>query len=143
MARKTETLPEDTRPAWLQLLDLETTRQDYQPARRTTGRPSGRPRNPFPRKAVNITLTDDELKMVDGLVDKLGGNIQGIKRGTLIGFMAYLLNEQIKEKDLSQVKLFSDLAALLDQHPQPKPKARRRKAPGLDGQPQSESQEDL
>jgi hypothetical protein len=143
VARKTQTPPEDTRPAWLQLLDLETTRQDYQPARRTTGRPSGRPRNPFPRKAVNITLTDDELKMVDGLVEKLGDNIQGIKRGTLIGFMAYLLNEQLKEKDLSQVKLFSDLAALLDQHPQPKPRARRLKAPEPDVQQQTQSQNDV
>ena len=127
MARKSSTSPQnDTRPAWLQLLDLETSKAPYQPARRTTGRPAGRPRNPFPRKAVNITLTDDELKMLDGLVETLGTRIQGLKRGPLIGFMAYLLDEQIKGKDLSQVSLFSDLAELLES-PAQKPKTRRTK----------------
>ena len=126
MVKKTSKPPEDTRPAWLQLLDLESSKQPYQSARRSTGRQPGRPRNPFPRKAVNITLTDDEVKMLDGLVELLGANIQGIKRGTLVGFMTYLLDEQLKGKDLAQVKLFSDLADLLAQ--QTKGKTRKLKS---------------
>ena len=64
--------------------------------------------------------------MLDGLVETLGTRIQGLKRGPLIGFMAYLLDEQIKGKDLSQVSLFSDLAELLES-PAQKPKTRRTK----------------
>ena len=64
--------------------------------------------------------------MLDGLVELLGANIQGIKRGTLVGFMTYLLDEQLKGKDLAQVKLFSDLADLLAQ--QTKGKTRKLKS---------------
>ena len=123
MAKKINTPASKEPPAvktdlypWLRLLDL-----DIQRAERTTApRGKGRPRNPFPRQAVHITLTAEELAALDALVDMLSGGMKaGVHRGNLIAFMAYRLLDQLKKKDsvvhLSQVNSFTSLATLLDE----------------------------
>jgi hypothetical protein len=101
---------------WLRLLDL-----DIQRAERTSApRGKGRPRNPFPRQAVHVTLTSEELAALDAVVEKLSlGMKAGVHRGNLIAFMAYRLLDQLQKKgsaaQLDKVSSFTTLASLLDE----------------------------
>ena len=86
-SKDTPSIKSDQYP-WLRLLDL-----DIQRAERTSApRGKGRPRNPFPRQAVHVTLTSEELAALDRVVELLSqGLTAGVHRGNLIAFMAYRL----------------------------------------------------
>ena len=100
---------------WLRLLELEL-RQEPKPAARS--RP-GRPRNPFPRKRVRTSLTDDELAVLDELVDFLSEHMaRPLHRGHLIAFMAFRLRNQLQREGGLQldpdIHSFMELAKYLD-----------------------------
>lgn len=102
---------------WLRLLDLDFQRGE----RPSVKRGRGRPRNPFPREAVHITLTSDELATLDALVELLSKTMKGsVHRGNLIAFMAFRLYDQLtraaEATSLEQVENFTRLAAFLDQN---------------------------
>jgi hypothetical protein len=102
---------------WLRLLDLDFQRSERQGAPR--GR--GRPRNPFPRQAVHVTLTSDELAALDAVVDLLAKTMAGsVHRGNLIAFMTFRLYDQLTHTPDGNppegVDTFTRLAAFLDAH---------------------------
>ncbi len=101
---------------WLRLLEMEQERPDLHPAGEQTrpARPRGRPRNTFPRKRVNITLTDDELQVLDGLVGTLSARIPVLHRGNLIALLVFYLKESMEGADPEQIKTFTDIVRLLD-----------------------------
>jgi hypothetical protein len=114
-AREASSIKTDLYP-WLRLLDLDIQRSE----RPTAPRGKGRPRNPFPRQAVHITLTNEELAALDALVEMVSEGMQaGVHRGNMIAFMAFRLLEQLKKKEkaaqLQKVKSFTSLASLLDE----------------------------
>jgi hypothetical protein len=79
-------------------------------------RPQGRPRNPFPKKAVHVTLTNNELALLDSLADQLSvGTNTKISRGQIIAFMSHYLRDEFvrMEIDLEQTKSFHELAERL------------------------------
>jgi hypothetical protein len=100
---------------WLRLLELEV-----QPSERPAPRQGrGRPPNPFPRKAIHVTLTDDELGAVDKLAEALGGRIGiHLHRGHVIAFMAFYLKSRLQKGESvdlpPEVHSLSDLAKYLD-----------------------------
>jgi hypothetical protein len=95
---------------WLRLLDL-----DLQKVERGAPRGKGRPRNPFPRKAVHITLTDDELVALDEVVELLSSQMgPGIHRGNVVAFMAFQMRSALQQGDLAQFTSFSELAKVLE-----------------------------
>jgi hypothetical protein len=103
---------------WLRLLDLDIQRVER--TERSAPRGKGRPRNPFPRQAVHITLTKDELAALDLAVEKLSqGMKNGIHRGNLVAFMAYRLLDSLEVPraagSLASVDSFTGLDALLKQ----------------------------
>lgn len=103
---------------WLRLLDLDI--QRIERTERSAPRGKGRPRNPFPRQAVHITLTKDELAALDLVVEKLSvGMKNGVHRGNLVAFMAYRLLDSLQTsaaaKNLAGVDSFTGLDTLLKQ----------------------------
>lgn len=79
-------------------------------------RPQGRPRNPFPKKSAHVTLTNNELTLLDSLVEQLSvGTNTKISRGQIIAFMAYSLRDELVRMgiDLEQTKSFHELAEKL------------------------------
>jgi hypothetical protein len=99
---------------WLRLLDLDIQRAE----RSNAARGRGRPPNPFPRQAVHVTLTREELEALDSIVQTLSGGMKGnIHRGNLIAFMAYRLREQLQKGGaggLEALDTFTHLADFLD-----------------------------
>lgn len=101
---------------WLRLLELEV-----QPQPRPTphvGR--GRPPNPFPRRPVHVTLTEDELSALDGLVRSLSEHFDSrLHRGHIIAFMAFYLRSRLQKGNAislpPEIQSLSDLARYLDQ----------------------------
>lgn len=109
MAKKDNQNPD----TWVRLLDAQGgIREDaIKPPR-----PQGRPRNPFPKQSVHITLTSNELGIVDSISDLLSeGTDTKISRGQIIAFMAYFLRDELArmEIDLTTVKSFRELSEKL------------------------------
>ncbi len=105
-------MTEHTYP-WLRLLDMEAKKRP--PEAHQKGGP-GRPPSSFPRKRVNITLTDDETAALDELTALLGKWMdRPIYRGHLIAFMAFWMRGKLQAGDLPDtIRSFSDLAERLD-----------------------------
>jgi hypothetical protein len=99
-----------TPDTWVRLLDAQGgIRED---AIKPT-RPQGRPRNPFPKQPVHVTLTSFEITVLDTLVEQLSiGTDTKISRGQVIAFMAYFLRDELSrlEIDLAKTKSFRELA---------------------------------
>jgi hypothetical protein len=99
---------------WLRLLDLDIQKTE----RSSAARGRGRPPSPFPRQSVHVTLTNEELAVLDSVVASLSQGMKGnVHRGILIAFMAFRLSDQlqrIQETDLMTIDSFSKLADLLD-----------------------------
>lgn len=98
---------------WVRLLDAQGgIREDAI----NPPRSQGRPRNPFPKKAVHITLTSNELALLDRQADQLSiGTNTKVSRGQIIAFMAHYLRDEFArmEIDLEQTKSFRELAEKL------------------------------
>jgi hypothetical protein len=101
---------------WLRLLELEV-----QPMERPAPkRGKGRPPNPFPRKPVHVTLTEDELAALDEvagiLSERLGGRLH---RGHVIAFLVFYLRSRLDHGQgiglPLRVNSLTDLAKYLDQ----------------------------
>jgi hypothetical protein len=111
------TKDEKTYP-WLRLLELELKQQPRPTKRRRPGRPT----NPFPRKRVRSSLTDDEKAALDELVDLFSERMgRSLHRGHVIAFMTFRLRNQLQgdgglelEDDIDS---FAALARYLDAHP--------------------------
>lgn len=111
---KTEVYP------WLRLLEMEVQPLERSPERAQPGRGRGRPANLFPRKAVHITLTDDELKVLDELASGLSARVGRLHRGHLVAFLVFYLHSRLKANLDGSFNLpasvgsLSDLARYLD-----------------------------
>ncbi len=79
----------------------------------------GRPPNPFPRKAVHVTLTDDELATLDTLSAVLSAGLDSrLHRGHIIAFLSFYLHSRLQKGSSVSlpegVNSLSDLARYLD-----------------------------
>ncbi|MFN2196273.1 MAG: hypothetical protein ACK2UW_09145 [Anaerolineales bacterium] len=101
---------------WLRLLELEV----HPKERATPRRGPGRPPSPFPRKAVHVTLTEDELESLDRLSGELSDHL-GVRlhRGHLIAFMTFYLRSHLEKGDglniPKDITSLTDLALYLDE----------------------------
>lgn len=98
---------------WVRLLDAQGgIREDaIKPPR-----PQGRPRNPFPKQSVHITLTSHEIDLLDKITDQLSeGTRKKVSRGQVIAFMAFFLRDELSQLDidLTVVRSFRELAEKL------------------------------
>jgi hypothetical protein len=110
-----ENLKTDLYP-WLRLLELEV----QPPAHAAPRRGKGRPPNPFPRRPVHVTLTDEELDTLDELARSLSAHFGSrLHRGHVIAFLAFYLRSRLQRGESirlpESVVSFSDLAMYLDQ----------------------------
>jgi hypothetical protein len=109
MSHKETTYP------WLRLLELEFG-EETKPVKRK--RP-GRPRKPFPRKRVRVSLTEDETAALDELLDLLAERMgRPIHRGHLVSFLTFRLRNSLQHGDKillpEDIHSFVDLARYLD-----------------------------
>ena len=100
---------------WLRLLELEL-QEEPKPVKRTG---PGRPKKPFPRKRVRISLTEDEARALDELVQLFAERMgRPIHRGHLISFLLFRLRSRLQQGDKlvlpENVDSFVALARLLD-----------------------------
>jgi len=101
---------------WLRLLELEV----QPPQHPTPQRGRGRPPNPFPRRPIHVTLTDDELDTLDELATSLSAHFGShMHRGHIIAFLSFYLRSRLQKGDTirlpDSVISLSDLAMYLDQ----------------------------
>jgi hypothetical protein len=100
---------------WLRLLELEV-----QPTERPSPRRGpGRPPSPFPRKAVHVTLTEDELASLDKLARELSDHFDvRLHRGHIIAFMTFYMRSHLEEGDSlklpQEIDSLTDLALYMD-----------------------------
>ena len=103
---------------WLRLLELEVQQAEHLLERQPPRRGRGRPRNPFPRKAVHVTLTDEELATLDELSALLSSRLGRLHRGHLIAFLAFYLHSRLDTPGgvslPSEIHSLTDLAQYLD-----------------------------
>lgn len=101
---------------WLRLLELEV-----QPTERPSPRRGpGRPPSPFPRKAVHVTLTEDELASLDTLARELSEHFDvRLHRGHIIAFMTFYMRSHLQEGDKlklpQEIDSLTDLALYMDE----------------------------
>jgi hypothetical protein len=100
---------------WLRLLEMEVQPEE----RPALPRGRGRPANRFPRKAVHVTLTEDELAALDELADLISGGINiHLHRGHVIAFLTFYLRSRLLKGEgiglPEGVNSLSDLARYLD-----------------------------
>lgn len=101
---------------WLRLLELEV-----QPTERPAPRRGpGRPPSPFPRKAVHVTLTEDELASLDKLARELSDHFDvRLHRGHIIAFMTFYMRSHLQEGDKlklpQEIDSLTDLALYMDE----------------------------
>jgi hypothetical protein len=98
---------------WVRLLDAQGgIREDaIKPPR-----PQGRPRNPFPKQSVHITLTAHEIDLLDKITEQLSeGTKTKVSRGQVIAFMAFFLRDELSQLDidLTTIRSFRELAEKL------------------------------
>lgn len=101
---------------WLRLLELEV----QPPQHPTPRRGKGRPPNPFPRRPVHVTLTDEELGALDELAQSLSTHFDShLHRGHIIAFLSFYLRSRLQKGESirlpEEVVSLSDLAMYLDQ----------------------------
>jgi hypothetical protein len=101
---------------WLRLLELEVQPEEHP----TLARGRGRPPNPFPRKAVHVTLTDGELQSLDDLANILSERMGSrLHRGHIIAFLTFYLRSRLQKGDTlslpAGIQSLSDLARYLDE----------------------------
>jgi hypothetical protein len=119
---KKKTKPKIDPYPWYALLDLDTeseTRTAAPPAR-----PKGRPRSKFARKAINMTMTPDQIALLDRIRSALEEGFGAkVSRGSLVAFMTVrmlsaLQNSADEEGNFrlpENTKSFSALAKYLDE----------------------------
>jgi len=100
---------------WLRLLELEVHPVEHPVPKRSKGRPP----NPFPRKPIHVTLTDDELSTLDELATALSEGLNTrLHRGHVIAFLAFYLRSRLQKGGRiglpQSVISLSDLARYLD-----------------------------
>lgn len=100
---------------WLRLLELEVQPEE----RPSMPRGRGRPPNPFPRRAIHVTLTDDELAALDALSDQLSERLgTRLHRGHVISFMTFYLHSRLQKNGALSlppgIDSLTDLARYLD-----------------------------
>lgn len=110
-----KTASKENKYPWLRLLDM-----DVQKTASPMPRGKGRPRNPFPRKSIHLTLTDDELAALDELVTLLEKQMgSGIHRGNMVAFLVFhareLLLKDGKPEIPDTIQTFTELADYIDQ----------------------------
>ena len=90
---------------WLRLLELEV-----QPTERPAPRRGpGRPPSPFPRKAVHVTLTEDELASLDKLASELSDHFDvRLHRGHIIAFMTFYMRSHLQEGAVARLGIVAD-----------------------------------
>jgi hypothetical protein len=94
---------------WLRLLELEVQPSEHLSPRRGRGRPP----SPFPRRAVHVTLTEDELESLDKLAAELSEHLEvRLHRGHVIAFMTFYLRSLLQQGD--EFKLPKDVTSLTD-----------------------------
>lgn len=94
MARKTKPLKQNMYP-WFALLDLEIATEKAPPP----AREKGRPRAPFQKTKVTLTMTPDQLQMMDKLIAALQTKMgKSIPRGTLVSFLVYQMMHQLGDE---------------------------------------------
>ena len=99
---------------WLQLLELEKQRFGAEPENAMQVKhPRGRPANSIPRSRVHVSLTEDEQKNLDHMIEGLSA-IKNISRGQLIGLMIMYLNEKLEGLELANVKNFTQIVEVLE-----------------------------
>lgn len=102
---------------WLRLLELEVQPSEHPGPRRGRGRPP----SPFPRKAVHVTLTEDELEALDDLARLLSASFDSrVHRGHVISFLVFYLSSRLQNGSggglqmPAGIKTLTDLAHYLD-----------------------------
>jgi hypothetical protein len=100
---------------WLRLLELEV----QPPKHPTPRRGKGRPPNPFPRRPVHVTLTEDELDALDELARSLSAHFNSrMHRGHVIAFLTFYFHSRLQKGDVidlpEEIISLSDLAHYLD-----------------------------
>lgn len=94
MARKTKQQKQNMYP-WFALLDLEISTEKAPPP----AREKGRPRAPFQKTKVTLTMTPDQLQMMDNLISALQAKMgRSIPRGTLVSFLVYQIMQQLGDE---------------------------------------------
>ena len=102
---------------WLRLLELELATPKIDVRRRR-----GRPRSAFPRVEKRVSMTPDELAVLDQIVDLLRARFKGhIHRGHVIAFMSFQLRNRLqgnaRRPELpEEIDSFVDLAEYLEAH---------------------------
>jgi hypothetical protein len=113
--RETHTADKTDIYPWLRLLELEV----QPPPHPTPKRGKGRPPNPFPRRPVHVTLTEDELETLDALAQSFSERFGSrLHRGHVIAFLIFYLRSRLQEGEAIRLPpgiiSFSDLAMYLD-----------------------------
>lgn len=119
MAKKIKDVSEASKAdlyPWLRLLELEVQPPQHPSPRRGKGRPP----NPFPRRPIHVTLTDDELSTLDELAHVLSEQFGNrLHRGHVIAFLSFYLRSRLQKGESIRlpegVISLSDLAMYLDQ----------------------------
>ena len=100
---------------WLRLLDLQLAEPKPEPKGKV-----GRPKSPFPKVRIGASMSEDEVKALDELVDAMSERVErNVHRGHLIAFMTFRTRTLLQGKGNKieipeSVKSFVDLAEYLD-----------------------------
>jgi predicted ArsR family transcriptional regulator len=100
---------------WLRLLDLQLAEPRPEPKGKV-----GRPKSPFPKVRIGASMTEDEVKALDELVEAMSERIErNVHRGHLIAFMTFRMRALLQGKGNTlaipdSVESFMDLAEYLD-----------------------------
>ena len=107
---------------YFDLLDFEIGRRIEKPVAETAEKPGrGRRPSPFSKTRTYAYLTDDQKKMLDEVVAKLGEKWETeISRGDVIAFLTYQLVINLRDEEGNiaipdEVKNFSTLSNFLSQ----------------------------
>jgi hypothetical protein len=121
MPKKKASRPVQQTP-YFDLLDFEIGRRIEKPVAETVEKAGrGRRPSPFSKSRTYAYLTDDQKKMLDEVVAKLGEKWETeISRGDVIAFLTYQLVINLRDEDGSltipdEVKNFSTLSNYLSQ----------------------------
>ena len=110
-------MPEKSKYPWLRLLDLDIT-----PAKTTSPKRRGRPKNSFPRSRVHITLTEDEKATLDEMVALFSEQFDHrFSRGHVVAFLLFYMRGLLQDRAGKKMNIpeeigsFTDLAEYLSQ----------------------------
>lgn len=121
MARKKSARSPQKTP-YFDLLDLEIGRRSEKPVSESAQKPGrGRKPSPFSKTRTYAYLTDDQKKMLDEVVAKLGEKWETeVSRGDVIAFLTYQMVINLRDDDGSiripdEVRNFTTLANYLSE----------------------------